>query len=193
MEKQAVEVTINQAKLRIIQGDITRQDTDAIVNAANSSLMGGGGVDGAIHKVGGPAILEECKQIVARQGRLPTGEAIMTTGGNLKARHVIHTVGPIWHGGDKGEPGLLASAYQESLKLAIENQLPSISFPSISTGAYGYPVAKASGVAIGVVIASLRQSVTSVREVVFVLFDSQTFGVYSSALKEIIGTSNEKD
>ncbi|GAI91296.1 unnamed protein product [marine sediment metagenome] len=103
MEKQAVEVTINQAKLRIIQGDITKQDTDAIVNAANSSLMGGGGVDGAIHRAGGLAILEECKQIVARQGRLPTGKAVMTTGGNLKAGYVIHTVGPIWRGGDKGE------------------------------------------------------------------------------------------
>ncbi len=193
MEKQAVEVTINQAKLHIIQGDITKQDTDAIVNAANSSLMGGGGVDGAIHRAGGPAILEECKQIVARQGRLPTGKTVMTAGGNLKARYVIHTVGPIWRGGDKGEPELLASAYQESLKLAMENQLSSISFPSISTGAYGYPVAKASRVAMGVVIASLRHSVTSVREVVFVLFDSQTFRAYSSALKEIIGTSNEKD
>jgi len=193
MEKQVVEVTINQAKLRIIQGDITNQDTDAIVNAANSSLMGGGGVDGAIHRAGGPAILEECKQIVARQGRLPTGKAVMTAGGNLKARYVIHTVGPIWRGGDEGEPELLASAYQESLKLAMENQLSSISFPSISTGAYGYPVDRASKVAMGVVIASLRHSVTSVREVVFVLFDSQTFRAYSSALKEIIGTSNEKD
>jgi len=192
MEKQAVEVTINQAKLRIIQGDITKQDTDAIVNAANSSLMGGGGVDGAIHRAGGPAILEECKQIVARQGRLPAGKAVMTTGGNLKARHVIHTVGPIWHGGNKVEPDLLTSAYQESLKLAMENQLSSISFPSIGTGAYGYPVDKASRVAIGAVIASLRQSVTSVGEVVFVLFDSQTFRAYSSALKEIIEPNNEK-
>ncbi len=192
MEKQTVEITINQAKLRIIQGDITKQDTDAIVNAANSGLMGGGGVDGAIHRAGGSAILEECKQVVARQGRLPTGKTVMTTGGNLKARHVIHTVGPIWYGGDKGEPNLLASAYQESLKLAMENQLSSISFPSISTGVYAYPVDKASRVAIGVVVASLRQGVTSVREVVFVLFDSQTLRAYSSALKEIIGTSNEK-
>jgi len=193
MEKQVVEVTINQAKLSIIQGDITKQDTDAIVNAANSSLMGGGGVDGAIHRAGGPSILAECKQIVARQGRLPTGKAVMTTGGNLKARHVIHTVGPIWYGGNKGEADLLANAYQESLKLAMEGQLYSISFPSISTGAYGYPVDKASRGAIGAVIASLRQSVTSVREVVFVLFNSQTFRAYSSALKEIIGTINEKN
>jgi O-acetyl-ADP-ribose deacetylase (regulator of RNase III) len=117
----------------------------------------------------------------------------MTTGGNLKARYVIHTVGPIWHGGDKGEPELLASAYQESLKLAMENQLYSVSFPSISTGVYGYPVNKASRVAIGAVIASLRQGDTSVREVVFVLFDSQTFRAYSSALEEITGPSDEKD
>jgi len=193
MEKQVVEITINQAKLRIIQGDITKQDTDAIVNAANCSFMGGGGVDRAIHKAGGPTILGECKQIVARQGRLPIGKAVMTTGGNLKARHVIHTVGPIWHGGDKGELELLVSAYQESLKLAMENQLHSISFPSVSTGAYGYPVAKASRVALGAVIASLHQSSTPVREVVFVLFDSQSFGVYSSALKEIMGAVNKKN
>ncbi len=192
MERQVVKVTINQVKLGIIQGDITNQDTDAIVNAANSSLMGGGGVDGAIHRAGGPAILEECKQIVARQGRLPAGKAVMTTAGNLKARHVIHTVGPVWYGGDKGEPGLLASAYRESLELAMENRLYSISFPSISTGVYGYPVDKASTVAIGAVIDSLGLGVTSIREVVFVLFDSQTFSAYSSALKGIIGLSSEK-
>src|SRR5512136_2326882 len=127
---------VNQAKLSLLQGDITGQETDAIVNAANSSLMGGGGVDGAIHRAGGPVILEECKQIVARQGRLPTGKAVITTAGNMKGRHVIHTVGPVWHGGNQGEPALLASAYRESLKLAAENKLASISFPSISTGAY---------------------------------------------------------
>ena len=178
-------VTIKQVKLRIIQGDITRQTTDAIVNAANSSLMGGGGVDGAIHRAGGPAILDECQQIVARQGRLPTGKAVMTTGGNLKAKYVIHTVGPIWHGGNSGEPELLASAYHESLKLATENNLNSIAFPSISTGAYGYPVNQASKVAIDTVITFLSQSTTSLREVVFVLFDAQTLGAYTSALKEI--------
>ena len=186
MEKQVVEVTINQAKLRIVQGDITQQHTEAIVNAANPSLMGGGGVDGAIHRAGGPAILEECKQIVSRQGRLPTGKAVMTTGGNLKARYVIHTVGPIWHGGDKGESELLASAYGESLKLAVENQLSSLSFPSISTGAYGYPVNKAAKEAIEAVISFLRLSLTSLREVVFVLFDSATFSAYSSALNEML-------
>jgi len=185
MANQAIEATINQAKLRIIQGDITKQSTDAIVNAANPSLMGGGGVDGAIHQAGGPAILDECKQIVAKQGRLPTGKAVMTTGGNLKAKYVIHTVGPIWHGGNKGEPELLASAYHESLKLAAKNNLNSISFPSISTGAYGYPVNQASKVAIDAVTTFLSQSTTSLKEVVFVLFDAQTLGAYSSALKEI--------
>lgn len=185
MENQLAEATINQVKLRIIQGDITQQATDAIVNAANSSLMGGGGVDGAIHRAGGPAILDECKQIVARQGRLPTGKAVMTTGGNLRAKHVIHTVGPVWHGGSKGEPELLASAYQESLKLAAENKLSSISFPSISTGIYGYPVSQGAKVAIGSVIDFLQQSTTSLKEVVFVLFDPRTFDAYSSALREI--------
>jgi len=185
MVNQATEVTINRVKLRIIQGDITQQGTDAIVNAANSSLMGGGGVDGAIHRAGGPAILEECKQIVAKQGRLPTGKAVITTGGNLKAKYVIHTVGPIWHGGNKGEPELLASAYKESLKLAAENNLNSISFPSISTGAYGYPVNQASKLAIDTVITLLSHSTTSLREAVFVLFDSQTFAAYASALTDI--------
>jgi len=193
MEEQAAEVIINQAKLRLIQGDITKQDTEAIVNAANSSLMGGGGVDGAIHRAGGPAILEECKQIVARQGRLPTGKAVMTTGGNLKASYVIHTVGPVWHGGNKGEPELLASAYYESLKLAADNNLASVSFPSISTGAYGYPVDRASRVAIRAVDAFLRQRATSLREVVLVVFDSQAFTAYSLALREITGQDNKRD
>jgi O-acetyl-ADP-ribose deacetylase (regulator of RNase III) len=185
MEKQLREVLINQARLSIVQGDITRQSTDAIVNAANSGLMGGGGVDGAIHRAGGPAILEECKQIVARQGRLPTGKAVITTGGNLAARHVIHTVGPVWQGGSKGEAKLLASAYRESLKLAAENNLSSISFPSISTGAYGYPLAEAARVAIGSVVSFLREQVTLVKEVIFVLFDPRTYEAYASALGEV--------
>ncbi len=186
MEKQAREFTINQARLAIIQGDITKQTTDAIVNAANPGLMGGGGVDGAIHRAGGPAILEECKQIVASQGRLPTGKAVITTGGNLPARHVIHTVGPIWQGGNTGEAALLESAYKESLKLAAEHNLGSISFPSISTGAYGYPLAEAARVATAAVVSFLREQVTSVKEVVFVLFDSRTYEAYSSALEGVV-------
>ena len=185
MEKQTKEVIINQVKLAIIQGDITKQSTDAIVNAANPGLMGGGGVDGAIHRAGGPAILEECQQIVAKQGRLPTGKAVITTGGKLKAKHVIHTVGPVWYGGVKNEADLLTSAYQESLQLAAENNLVSISFPSISTGAYGYPVAEASKVAVTAVASFIRKQVTSIKEVVFVLFDSRTCDAYSSALEEV--------
>ena len=184
MKKPTTEVVINQAKLSIVQGDITKQATDAIVNAANPSLMGGGGVDGAIHRAGGSAILEECKQIVARQGRLPTGKAVITTGGNLQAKFVIHTVGPVWYGGSKGEPELLASAYRESLKVAAENNLSSISFPSISTGAYGYPVAEAAEVAMKAVKSFLKERVTSIKEVVFVLFDSATFEIYSSCLRD---------
>ena len=178
-------VYVNQARISLIQGDITRQSTDAIVNAANSSLMGGGGVDGAIHRAGGPSILEECKQIVSRQGRLPTGKAVITRGGNLKARFVIHTVGPVWKGGNQGEPELLASAYNESLKLAAQNNLESVSFPSISTGAYGYPLAEAAEVAINTAITFIKRQPTSVKEVVFVLFTSDDFAVYSTALNRI--------
>jgi len=178
--------TINQAILSIIQGDITRQTTGAIVNAANSTLMGGGGVDGAIHRAGGPAILEECKKIVARQGRLPAGQTVITTAGNMKAGHVIHTVGPIWHGGGQGEPELLASAYRESLKLAAENNLSSISFPSISTGAYGYPVDKASRIALETVVSFLSKT-TSIKEVIFVLFDKRNLEMYNDTLRDIMG------
>ena len=186
MAEQIKQVTINGAKLTIAQGDITRQATDAIVNAANSSLMGGGGVDGAIHRAGGPAILEDCKKIVAKQGRLPTGEAVITTGGNLKAGHVIHTVGPVWHGGSQNEEQLLASAYRESLKLAAEHSLMSVSFPSISTGAYRYPVDQAAKVALTTVASFLGEKVTSIKEVVFVLFDSRTYQEYVAVLDEVV-------
>jgi len=185
MGDNAVEIAVNRAKLSITRGDITRQATDAIVNAANSGLMGGGGVDGAIHRAGGPTILEECEQIIARQRRLPIGQAVMTAGGNLSAKYVIHTVGPVWGGGGKGEATLLASAYRESLKLAAANKLASVSFPSISTGVYGYPVNQAVWVALEAIISFLRKSTTTVKEVVMVLFDSRTFDVYSEALKEI--------
>ena len=177
-----MELAINKTRLSIVQGDITGQAPDAIVNAANPSLMGGGGVDGAIHRAGGPAILEECRQIRAERGRLPTGEAVITTGGKLRARHVIHTVGPVWHGGTRGEADLLASAYRESLKLAVERGLKSISFPSISTGAYGYPVEPAARVALQTVIDFLSQD-ESLAEVVFVLFDSATHRIYSESLQ----------
>jgi len=181
-----MEAEANKTKVSMIQGDITKQATDAIVNAANSSLMGGGGVDGAIHRAGGPAILEDCKRIVARQGRLPTGKAVITTGGNLKAQYVIHTVGPVWHGGGGNEAELLRNAYRECLKLAIENKLASISFPSISTGAYGYPVDEAAKTAVDTVVSFLKEQVTSLKEVMFVLFDSRTYQSYCSALRTYV-------
>jgi len=187
MTEETVSVTINGHRMSAIQGDITRQDTDAIVNAANSSLMGGGGVDGAIHRAGGPAILEECKEIVRRQGRLPTGQAVITTGGRLPARYVIHTVGPVWRGGGRGEPELLARAYRESLKLAAARKLRRVAFPSISTGVYGYPVTEAAGVAVGTVSEFLSGEPGAVKEVVFVLFDSHTYETYATAIRNAAG------
>ncbi len=180
-------ITVGRASLSLVQGDITKQATDAIVNAANSGLMGGGGVDGAIHRAGGEAIKEECRQIIARMGRLPTGKAVITTGGNLKARYVIHTVGPVWHGGSKGEAELLAGAYLESLKLAAERKLKSVAFPSISTGVYGYPVAKAAEIALNTVIDFLKDELTSVQQVIFVLYDSDTYQTYVARLDELAG------
>jgi O-acetyl-ADP-ribose deacetylase (regulator of RNase III) len=179
------ETTIGKTKVVLVQGDITRQETDAIVNAANSGLIGGGGVDGAIHRAGGPAILNECRQIISRVGRLDTGKAVITTGGNLKAKYVIHTVGPVWHGGNRGEAVLLASAYRESLKIAAEHKLKSISFPSISTGVYGYPVAEAAAVALETVFAFLLDGLISLQKVVFVLYDSKTYQTYGMKLAEI--------
>ena len=179
-----MEIIINQTRVSIIQGDITQQETEAIVNAANSSLMGGGGVDGAIHRAGGPRILEECKKIVDKQGRLPTGKAVITTGGNLPAKFVIHTVGPVWHGGKSNEDLLLASAYRESLRVAQENHIKSISFPSISTGAYGYPVDKAAETAVRAIISFLEDD-APIQEVVLVLFDSRTFESYQRVLLQL--------
>jgi O-acetyl-ADP-ribose deacetylase (regulator of RNase III) len=165
-------------------GDITREQVDAIVNAANSSLLGGGGVDGAIHRAGGPAILQACQEIVARIGRLPPGQAVATPAGRLGVRHVIHTVGPIWSGGNSGEADVLASCHHESIRLADELQLASIAFPAISTGAYGYPVDQAARVAITSASAALQQT-THVREVRFVLFDAFTFEHYANAAQEL--------
>jgi len=185
MAEKPTAILIGQTRLSVILGDITRQATGAIVNAANPGLMGGGGVDGAIHHAGGPAIRKECQQIVANQGRLPTGQAVISGGGNLKAKYVIHTVGPVWHGGNKGEAALLASAYRESLKVATEHQLTSISFPSISTGAFGYPLAEAARLALTTVASFLREETTSLKEVVFVLFYPRAYEGYYLALKEL--------
>jgi len=181
-----VEIIINKIKLTLVQGDITKQTTDAIVNAANSSLMGGGGVDGAIHRTGGSTILEECRRIVSAQGRLPHGKAVITTGGNLPAKYVIHTVGPIWNGGKSNEAQILTSAYRESLKIAEAKKLNSISFPSISTGAYRYPLDQAANVTLEAVISFLKGEAVSLKEVRFVLFDARTYAAYQRALQEII-------
>jgi O-acetyl-ADP-ribose deacetylase (regulator of RNase III) len=173
---------VEGATVELVQGDITRQDTDAVVNAANSGLRGGGGVDGAIHRAGGPAIMAECRRI----GGCPTGEAVITTGGELPAGHVIHAVGPIWRGGESGEADLLAGAYRSSLRVAVENGLRSVAFPSISTGAYGYPVEQAARVALQTVAGFLRERPGVLELVRFVLFTGDDLRVYGEALEEVL-------
>jgi O-acetyl-ADP-ribose deacetylase (regulator of RNase III) len=165
----------HHAQVQVIEGDITKIKADAIVNAANSSLLGGGGVDGAIHHAGGPAILEACRKIVARQGGCNTGEAVITTAGNLPARFVIHTVGPVWQGGNKDEAQKLAACYTKSLKLAAENGCTTVAFPAISTGVYGYPKTEAAAVAVGAVMGFLKSS-DKIVQVLFVCFDPENFG-----------------
>jgi O-acetyl-ADP-ribose deacetylase (regulator of RNase III) len=172
---------IGEATIEVVQGDITAERTEAVVNAANEGLRGGGGVDGAIHRAGGPQILAECRQI----GRCPTGQAAVTTGGRLYARYVIHTVGPIWRGGGRGEAELLASCYQESLKLAQARGLKSLSFPSISTGAYGYPKAEAARVAIGTAAEYLGEN-PGIGLVRFVVFSPSDLEAYRQALEEVL-------
>ena len=165
--------------------DITREVTHAIVNAANSSLLGGGGVDGAIHRAGGPAILAECRQIVSKIGSLPAGKAVITTGGRLAAKHVIHTVGPIYRDGEHEEAEKLASCHRESIRLADEHGLESLSFPAISTGAYGYPIPKAAAIAISSAVEALvaAKYVNTIR---FVLFDIGTLKAYERAAEELL-------
>lgn len=161
-------------RIKVVKGDITKIEVDAIVNAANRSLLGGGGVDGAIHRAGGKEILEECKKIVAKQGCCETGEAVITTAGNLPAKHVIHTVGPIWNGGFEHKDKKLASCYRNSLKLAAENQCKSIAFPNISTGVYSFPKDRAAKTAVEATKEFLAQNQT-LEEVVFVCFDEENF------------------
>jgi O-acetyl-ADP-ribose deacetylase (regulator of RNase III) len=179
-----MEFKVGNATLELIKGDITDVEADAIVNAANSTLLGGGGVDGAIHSKGGPKILEECKLIRATEwpDGLPTGKAVMTSGGNLKTKHVIHTVGPIWLGGFHVEAELLKQAYRNTLKLAVAKDLRTIAFPSISTGAYGYPVEEASRVALGTVKTFLEGE-DKLERVIFVLFSERAFEVYLKTAK----------
>jgi O-acetyl-ADP-ribose deacetylase (regulator of RNase III) len=171
---------INGRTIELVQGDITLQEADAIVNAANSGLRGGGGVDGAIHRAGGPSIMEECR----RFGGCPTGSAVITGAGYLKARHVIHAVGPVWRGGGSGEPELLAGAYRRSLELANEAGQRTVAFPSISTGVYSFPVDRAARIALDAVAEHLRGE-TSIKVARFVLFDSDTYEAYRTALREL--------
>lgn len=178
-------VKIKNTTISLVKGDITLQKTDAIVNAANPGLLGGGGVDGAIHRAGGPVILEECRKIVAEQGRLRPGNAVITTAGNLAVKYVIHTVGPIWKGGNANEAAILASAYTESLRLAEIHILESIAFPSISTGAYGYPLAAASTVAIASVLKFAGEEASSLNEIAFVLFNDAAYESYAVALEKM--------
>ncbi|MGQ2984186.1 O-acetyl-ADP-ribose deacetylase [Flavobacterium sp.] len=170
-------------KISLIKGDITKMRIDAIVNAANSSLLGGGGVDGAIHKAGGKAILEECVAIRNRQGGCKTGEAVITTGGNLPSKYVIHTVGPVWNGGKSGEERLLANAYNNSLRLAVENRITTIAFPNISTGIYHFPKQLAAEIAITSIKDFLKANDT-ISEVIFVCFDDENYSIYKNLLKD---------
>ena len=178
---------IRETTLELIQGDITKSEVDAIVNAANSELIGGGGVDGAIRRAGGDEIERACAEIRRREGGCPTGQAVITPGGNLHAKYVIHTVGPVWKGGNSSEAELLASCYQKSLRLAVDNDIQSISFPSISTGIYGYPTEKAAVVALTAVKGFMFQDNTVPTTIQFVLFDEVTHTCYLDALRTVFG------
>jgi O-acetyl-ADP-ribose deacetylase (regulator of RNase III) len=175
-----MEVKINNSKLILARGDITNESTDAIVNAANSRLIGGGGVDCAIHHAGGPAIMQECRKI----GGCPTGKAVVTTAGKLKAKYVIHTVGPIYRGGNRGEAALLKNAHMESLKLASAKKIKSISFPAISTGVYGYPVHEAAHIALKTIVDYLKEN-SDIELVRFVLFDQKTYNIFTEELEKL--------
>lgn len=174
-----MEKKIGETVFFLEEGDITHQETEAIVNAANSRLAGGGGVDGAIHRAGGPKIMEECRKI----GGCPTGRAVITSGGNLKAKYVIHTVGPIYQGGGRGEAELLASAYRESLKLAEQQGIRSVAFPSLSTGAYGYPLKEAAKIAVRTVFDYIRAHPVFER-VGFVLFGQEAYQAYEEEVEK---------
>ncbi|MEH3112298.1 O-acetyl-ADP-ribose deacetylase [Pedobacter terrae] len=169
--------------IELIQGDITTMKVDAIVNAANSSLLGGGGVDGAIHRAGGKSILEECQRIRNKQGGCKVGDAVITTGGQLPAKFIIHTVGPAWNNGKSNEENLLSSSYYNSLKLALENQIQTIAFPNISTGIYHFPKNKAAQIAIKVV-SSFLHATDKIKKVIFVCYDAENYNIYNKLLKK---------
>ena len=180
---------IGAARIELVQGDLTKDDSEVIVNAANSGLMGGGGVDGAIHRAGGPALLEECRKIVAERGRLPAGQAVITSGGRLPARFVIHTVGPVYSGKPR-DAELLANCHAESLKLAAARGLSSVAFPAISTGVYGYPVEEAAPVALRAVADFLKKNPDGpVRRVRFVLFSAGALEAFDAALAVMAGNA----
>jgi len=179
-----MQTKVGKTKLSLIRGDITQQETEAIVNAANTTLLGGGGVDGAIHRAGGSSILEECKEIRAKQGGCPTGEAVITRGGELKAKYVIHTVGPIWAGGKRNEDTFLSKAYKNSLTLAKNKGIRSLSFPSISTGAYGFPTERAARIALSTIQDFLKRH--TFEEVRFVLFSEKDLKTYEDVWQELV-------
>ncbi|RFZ95160.1 O-acetyl-ADP-ribose deacetylase [Mucilaginibacter conchicola] len=168
-------------RIKLQQGDITKLNVDAIVNAANTSLLGGGGVDGAIHRAGGKQILDECIAIRNKQGGCPTGEAVITTGGNLPAKYVIHTVGPVWNGGKSNQRELLANCYRNSLNLAIDNHIKTIAFPNISTGIYHFPKSDAAEIAVSTVNDFLQNNET-IEEVIFICFDDENYKLYENLL-----------
>jgi O-acetyl-ADP-ribose deacetylase (regulator of RNase III) len=174
--------------VRLVQGNIVQQKVDAIVNAANSSLLGGGGVDGAIHRAGGPMILEDCQKIRAAQGGCKAGDAVITRAGKLDARHVIHTVGPVWQGGKVGEPETLANAYRRCLEVAKDAEVRTIAFPAISTGIYGYPLKEAAIVALETVSKYCTENVSCFDEIMFVLFGAEAFDAYSATLEHLLAS-----
>ena len=186
LSRSEIRILLDQGRTIEFHGpaDITEETTDAVVNAANSSLLGRGGVDGAIHEAGGPVILAECRRIVGRIKSLPAGQAVITTGGRLAAKYVIHTVGPIYRGGKNGEAEKLASCHRESIRLADEHGIESLSFPAISTGAFGYPVAEAASIAVSSTIEALV-STTQLSAVRFVLFDVATLRTYMRAAETL--------
>ncbi len=178
-----METTIENTSILLKKGDITQEKVDAIVNAANSRLLGGGGVDGAIHRAAGPSLLEECKRI----GYCAPGEAVVTGAGNLKAKYVVHTVGPVWKGGTKGEERVLASSFRESLEAAMQKGAETIAFPAISTGAYGFPVDLAAKVSLCAIKAFLKENPGAFRQIRLVLFDDRTFGAFEKAFEHCFG------
>lgn len=186
MAAESCSRNFGSTKVTLVRGDITRQSAGAIVNAANAQLRGGGGVDGAIHRAGGPSIMEECRQIRALQGGCDPGKAVITSAGNLQAKYVIHTVGPIYRGGKTNEAAILASAYRSSLETAVQYEVGVVAFPSISTGAYGYPLEEAASIAL-TTVKEFCESGCSLQEVRFVLLDAFSMDAFQRQLEDLVG------